>query len=136
MNRQRLADSLKRHEGVKQLPYTDSEGHLTIGVGHVLTEPLPMTVVEALLQADIDKAVRELDRAFPGWKAHSDVRQEVLAELLFNLGAPRLAGFVNFWKALQSRDYAQAAKELMDSRWAKQVGKRAETLAERMRAGA
>jgi lysozyme len=135
VNRQRLADTLKKHEGVKQLPYTDSEGHLTIGVGHLMSEPLPLTVVDALLQSDIDKAVRELDRQFFGWNAHNEPRREVLANMMFNLGAVRFAGFIKFWKALDRRAYDEAAREMLDSKWAKQVGKRAIELAEQMRTG-
>jgi lysozyme len=135
LNLSRLSQSLRKHEGVRALPYVDSEGHATVGVGHKLTEPLPDSVIDLLLRADIDKAIAELDRAFFGWTVHNAARQEVLAELSFNLGAPRLAGFIKFWKALDRRDYNAAADELLDSLWAKQVKGRAITLAEQMRTG-
>ena len=135
MNRQRLSDSLRKHEGVRSIPYTDTEGHLTVGVGHLMSEPLPDAVIDLLLQNDIDKAVRELDRQFFGWSVHNEARQEVLIELVFNLGAPRLAKFVKFWDALGRRDYQAAATELLASRWAEQVKGRAVTLAKQMASG-
>jgi lysozyme len=81
---------------------------------------------------DVKKAIKELDRAAQGWRNHSETRQNVLIELCFNLGMPRLLGFVKFWSALRSQSYAVAAQELLASKWAKQVGQRAITLAARM----
>jgi len=135
MNRQRLTVSLKKHEGTKAVPYLDSEGNWTVGVGHLMSEPFPDAVIDLLLQNDIDKAVRELDRAFFGWTAHNEARQEVLIELVFNMGAPRLAKFIKFWDALGRRDYQSAATEMLNSKWAEQVKGRAVTLARQMASG-
>ena len=87
---------------------------------------------EIWLIDDLKKSIYELDRAFPGWKEHSEVRQNVLIEMQFQLGAPRLAGFLKFWAALRAKDYTKAAQEMLDSRWAKQAPQRVSTLAARM----
>ncbi|MCV6587566.1 MAG: hypothetical protein OIF57_00865 [Marinobacterium sp.] len=62
-------------------------------------------------------------------------RQLVLANMAYNLGVPRLKGFRKMWRALEQGDYKLAAAEMLDSRWARQVGKRATELAEQRRAG-
>lgn len=131
MNPQLLA-SVKAHEGCKLKPYRDSLGVLTVGYGHNLEQEITQADAEVWLIQDLKKAISELDRAFPGWKEHSEVRQNVLIEMVFNIGAPRLAGFLRFWAALRAKDYKQAAREMLKSRWASQVGQRAITLAARM----
>jgi lysozyme len=136
MNRATLRQSLMHHEGLRFKPYHCTAGKVTIGYGRNLDDVgITITEAEAMLEADIDRSVDELDRVKPGWREHSDNRQNVLIEMMFNLGAPRLMGFRKMWAAIDARDYTKAAIEMLDSRWAKQVGKRAETLANQMRAG-
>jgi len=135
VNQATLAASLKLHEGVRSLPYEDSVGILTIGVGHNLEKPISKAAIEQILQDDIAEAISEMDRMFAGWRNHSNNRQNVLVEMCFNLGAPRLKMFSSMWEALQFKDYPKAATEMLDSRWAKQVGNRARTMAEAMRNG-
>jgi lysozyme len=127
-----LLASIKQHEGLRLTPYEDPMGILTVGYGHNLEQDITRADAEVMLISDIQKAIKELDRAFKGWKDHSETRQNVLIEMMFNMGATRLAGFLQFWAALRNKDYPQAAKEMIDSRWAKQVGQRAVTLAARM----
>jgi lysozyme len=135
MNLDALRRSLITHEGWRNTAYEDSVGVLTVGVGHNLERPLSVIAINQILSDDINDCIAECDRAFPGWRNHDDARQNVLLELLFNLGAPRLAKFERMWSALQAKDYAQAANEMLSSKWAAQVGNRATTLAERMRTG-
>ena len=69
------------------------------------------------------------------WKELDDVRQRVLANMAFNLGLPRLSKFVNFLTAVQASDWEKAADEMMDSKWANQVGERAIRLRQKMLEG-
>lgn len=139
MNKQKLIESLTKHEGLRTLPYEDSVGVLTIGVGHNLEDrPLTNRAVQTILEDDIAEAVYELNRIksyLDFEKTLSDVRENVLVEMIFNLGAPRLSKFVKFWAAIKEADYDKAAIEMLDSKWARQVGQRAKTLAEQMRTG-
>lgn len=135
MNPQRIQESLIKHEGWKDTAYKDHLGNWTIGVGHLLSRPISPVAIKQILEDDIFEAVAELNRAFPDWNLHSDNVQNVLVELMFNLGAPNLGKFKKMWAALDERDYMQAAEEMLDSLWADQVGQRAETLADRMREG-
>lgn len=135
MNFTKVKQSLKAHEGLRNLPYEDTEGNLTIGVGHSLETPLSARAIETILEDDIHLHMQELDRVLPQWRTHSDNVQDTLLELAFNLGAPRLLTFKKMLKALDNRDYLTASAEMLDSKWAVQVGKRAETLAEAMANG-
>jgi lysozyme len=130
-----LRASLIAHEGKERKPYTCTAGDLTIGVGRNLTKPLSDAAIDFLLTEDISESIAELDRAQKGWRDHSDNVQNVLIEMQFNMGANRLASFRKMWLALKDRDYNRAADEMLNSLWANQVGKRAKTLAERMRRG-
>ncbi len=135
MNRPALLESLKQHEGLSLKPYTCPAGKLTIGFGHNLDEGITLTQAYALLDDDIKTCERELDKNFPGWRGHDDARQNVLLEMQFNLGAPRFSKFFKMWAALDRRDYDEAAHQMLESKWAEQVGQRAQTLARQMREG-
>jgi lysozyme len=128
-----LLASVKQHEGLRLKAYQDSEGVWTCGYGRNLQEmEITKEQAEIWLIDDLKKAIYELDRAFPDWKEHSETRQNVLIEMVFQLGAPRLAGFIQFWAAMRAKDYKRAAQEMINSRWAKQAPKRVMTLAARM----
>lgn len=135
MNINKLKDSLIQHEGNKPKPYTCSAGKLTIGIGHNLDNPLSPKAIDQIFVDDVDTAIEELNRAFPSWTDHNNTRQNVLIEMMFNLGAPTLSQFKKMWSALASKNYVKASIEMLDSKWAKQVHKRAETLSEMMATG-
>lgn len=136
MNLDKLKASLKRHEGVKTHVYKCPAGFNTIGVGHNLdAKGLPPSIIDALLEVDIEDCIFDLDRERHGWRAHTSNRQNVLIEMAFNLGMPRLNLFVRMWQALDDRDYIKASDEMLNSAWAAQVGQRAVTLAQMMRNG-
>lgn len=136
MNIADLIDSLILHEDLKLKPYKCTAGKTTIGVGRNLDDNgISEEEAMLLLRNDIDTCCAELDKTRPNWRQHNDVRQNVLAEMCFNLGMPRLNRFVKMWAALEAKDYTGAAREMQRSQWAVQVGKRAVTLADRMRDG-
>ncbi len=136
MKRDRLKAVLVRHEGLKLRPYRDTVGKLTIGVGRNLDDR-GITKDEALymLENDIRTAEEELDQRIPWWRELDDVRQEVLLNMAFNLGVPKLMKFKRFLKALKEGNYGQASDEMLNSLWAQQVGRRAKELAFAMRNG-
>jgi lysozyme len=136
MNIADLRNMLIQHEGWRDKPYLDSEKKLTIGVGHNLdAKPLSSRAIMLILEDDINDAVEDLDRVFSWWRELSEARQNVLADMSFNMGIVQLQEFKKMWAALQARDYETAADEMLDSKWARQVGKRSETLANMMRTG-
>lgn len=136
MDEVQLRKELIRDEGLRQEAYRDSLGYWTIGVGHYLGDSKRMTFitrpeVNALLDADIAEArkiaYRLAPKAFGQWQWQDGARARALVNMAFNLG-PRLSQFKNFLAAIDAEAWELAASEMMRSKWAKQVGKRAERL--------
>jgi len=132
-----LVRDLVRDEGMRLKPYTDTVGKVTIGVGRNLDD-VGISETEALdmLDADIDRSIEDLERNLPWLFERPEPVQRALVNMCFNLGWPRLSGFRNMLAALEAGDYDRAAAEALDSRWARQVGARAERIAALFREGA
>jgi len=121
-----LIDTLVRHEGLRRLAYEDSVGVLTIGVGRNIEEVgLSDDEIYYLLKNDIRRCETELDNSFRWYKDLDQVRQEAMINLCFNLGITRLRKFKLALRAMEAKDYEDAADEFLDSLWATQVGQRA-----------
>ena len=145
MNFEKLRDQLIYDEGIVYEIYEDHLGYATFGIGHLVKEtdpeygqPVGTKVayqrVMDCFREDCDVAVRECAilygedyfEDFPG-----EV-QEILVNMMFNLGRPRLGKFKKMMAALKKEDWKEAAVEGRDSRWHKQVTKRAERLMSRL----
>lgn len=131
-----MVADLRRDEGERLKPYRDTVGKLTIGVGRNLDD-VGITPDESayLLAKDINKVLRQLDEKLPWWRGLCFNRQRVLVNMAFNLGIAGLLGFKNTLAAVQAGQYDKAAEGMLSSKWASQVGKRADRLAELMRNG-
>ena len=131
-----LIQQLVEHEGLELFPYEDTLGIVTIGVGRNLEER-GISEDEAfyLLGNDIEVIWDELVKQHPIVEDLDDQRQMVLLDMAFNMGVPRLGKFKKMWAAIEDGDMNEASKQALDSRWADQVGRRAETLAERLISG-
>ena len=134
----KLIEQLKRHEGVRTHAYQCTANMTTVGVGRNIDEDgglgLSIDEIEFLLANDIRRCKQELI-ALPWFPEIDSVRQDALINLCFNLGMTRLLGFKNALTAMSVGDYDLAADEFMDSRWAKQVGSRANEVCEMIRSG-
>lgn len=117
------------HEGFRSKVYKCPADKWTVGIGRNL-EDLGITEAEAhfLLANDIKRVRAELDRALPWWTTLSPVRSAVLVDMAFNMGIKRLLGFKKMLAALEARDYPETAKQMGDSKWFHDVGKRADRL--------
>lgn len=136
MDQAKLVEQLIDHEGEKLFPYVDTVGKTTVGVGRNLTDVgISKEESRILLANDIKKVVAGLDAALPWWDSLSEARQRVLADMAFNLGLKGLLGFKNTLALIQRGDYDEAADNMLLSKWATQVGRRATTLAGMMRRG-
>lgn len=131
-----LLDQLKRHEGRSLKPYKCPAGKLTIGYGRNL-EDVGISEVEAMvmLRNDIEQCYEELS-VFSWFEDLDQVRQEALINMLFNLGLPTFLKFKKTLKYVAEGKYSQAAAEMLNSKWATQVGDRAKELAYMMETGA
>ena len=136
-----LLQDLLRDEGLRLEAYADAGGVWTIGVGHTGPEVhagLRWTheECEARLAADVAEVARRLDARLPWWRNLCDARQDVLANMGFNLGVEALCGWRRTLAAVEAGDYARAAAHMLASEpWHSQVGRRAERLAAKMRTG-
>lgn len=136
MNEQRLYVDLRRDEGEKNKPYRDTVGKWTIGVGRNLDDVgLRADEMALMLKNDVANAVYHLDTNFPWWRQMTDARQNALVNMCFNMGIARLKGFVNMLAMLAKGSYDEAADEALKSKWASQVGSRAERIAAIFRKG-
>lgn len=136
MNREALISQLIIDEGLQLKPYTDSVGKLTIGVGRNLNDVgISEDEARALLNNDVQRTQNALDAAFPLWRSLSENRQAVICNMAFNMGVSRVLDFRKMIHAIQAADFLGAAREMLNSEWARQVGKRADRLAEAMRNG-
>lgn len=129
-------EQLRRDEGVRAKPYKDTVGKLTIGVGRNLDDVgLSSEEIEFLLANDMDRAATDARRLVPKFDALSETRKAVLLNMVFNLGAARLAGFRKFLQAVDEFRFDDAAREMLNSTWAQQVSSRAVRLARQMSEG-
>lgn len=126
---------LRRDEGLRLKPYQDTVGVWTIGYGHNLSaKPITKQAAEWILQDDLHDAI-EAAETYPWFEGLGAARQVVVVSLIFNLGHAGFAEFTRTIRAIKGGDYDTAAKELLDSKWATQVGDRAFRLAMMLRTG-
>jgi lysozyme len=140
MNLERLKAQLIRHEGCVLHAYQDSapEQFWTIGVGRLIDKRRGGGISEEeaayLLENDIRKA-EAFAAQYPWYAGLDEVRQAVVIDMLFNMGPGRFAGFKKMLAAISVADWKEAAVQMLDSKWATQVGNRALRLSEMMRSG-
>ena len=151
-----LLDQLVLHEGLELLPYKDSLGIDTIGIGRNLEHrglseaelahigkdisdicEWGITKEQAyyLAENDIKIVEEEVCKAHPCVVELDEIRQRVIIDMAFNMGVPRLNKFVKMWKAIDEENFAEAKIQMLDSRWANQVGNRAVRLSNAMETG-
>lgn len=131
-----LRKQLQLHEGVRDRIYRDTVGKMTVGVGRNLTDvPFSADEIGLMFTNDLRRSQSGLDKIAPWWRDLDQVRQRILLDMCFNLGARSLAGFVNTLKAIQERRFDDAAAGMEASKWYGQVGDRAKRLVAMMRTG-
>jgi len=143
-NRESVFEQLKIDEGVVYEIYLDHLNYPTFGVGHLITEsdpehgaPVGTKVSEErvaeVFEKDLNIAIRECLVLYgERWFDFPDEVKEILVNMMFNLGRPRLSKFKNMKAALDKGDWVTAAAEGRDSRWYYQVGNRSERLMTRL----
>jgi len=130
-----LAKRIQGHEGLRLTPYKDSVGVLTIGYGHNLERGITREVADLIFQRDLEDAAEDAQK-LPFFLTLDDTRQEILIEMIFQMGLARVKGFKRMSAALGHRNYDAAANEMLDSKWAKSDSpSRAQYLADAMRLG-
>lgn len=125
---------IKRHEGLRLGPYIDTADKITIGYGRNLTDNgITEAEADVMFEHDFQVAQRTVESLLPRCASLPDPQRAVLINMAFNLGLPRLSGFKKMLAAVKAGDFDKTADEMLDSRWAGQVGTRAIELADLMR---
>lgn len=129
---EQIAEDLRRHEGCVLHAYKDHLGYLTIGIGRMIDKErnggISADEAEYLLKNDIDRVASRLQHERGFRQAPSTVKR-ALVNMAFQLGFAGLLSFKKMWKHLEDSNYAAAADEALDSKWAEQTPKRAEEVA-------
>ena len=145
MDIEQLRKQLELDEGVKYEIYNDHLGYATFGVGHLVLESDPehgselgtsiseSRVIEAFEQ-DCENVLRDCDILYSDFSDLPEEAQQIIANMMFNMGRPRLSKFKGMKAGVDARDWNKAADEMVDSGWYKQVTNRADRLVNRMRA--
>jgi lysozyme len=123
---QEIRDHIKEYEGFSQLAYECPAGFLTISYGRNLeTKGISKEEGEYLLQNDIEQCLKELRSIMNRFDDLPDKAQLVLVDMCYNLGLSKLLNFENMLDAIDAGNWEKASSELLDSRYAKQVKRRA-----------
>ena len=143
MNSERLLESVKKHEGYRNKVYLDTLGKRTVGVGHLCVEDFweddkeyEESFLMEILQKDLQESIRSAQSLMEehGCIDIDEKAQEIIIEMVFQLGRTGVSKFRNMWKCLSELNYLGASYEMLDSRWSKQTPNRAKSMAEQMRA--
>tara|TARA_B100000085_G_C18534141_1_gene509212 strand:- start:240 stop:689 length:450 start_codon:yes stop_codon:yes gene_type:complete len=145
MNVEQLRDTLKVDEGCVNSIYLDHLNLPTLGIGHLINEwdeeygkpvgtPVSEERVNELFDKDIQITIDECEQLFGNFQDLPEEVQQILANMMFNLGRPRLSKFRKLCKAVAEKNWKECAIQMEDSKWHKQVTKRADRLISRMNA--
>ena len=144
MNLIKLQEEISKDEGIKYETYRCSLGHLTGGIGHLITEwdeeiysgpvgtAIPTEQVNDWFAKDIETTIKDCNLLFSQFNNLPEDIQHVLANMCFQLGRPRLSKFKNMLAAVEDLDWARMADEMEDSNWYRQTPNRAQRLIDRV----
>jgi len=144
MNIEQLREELKVDEGCKYEIYLDHLGLPTFGIGHLVLNsdpeygqpvgtPVSEDRVNECFAKDVETVLSECSLLYPNFSVLPEEAQLIIANMMFNMGRPRLSKFKGMKAAVDAGDYHRAAVEMVDSRWYQQVTNRADRLVARMR---
>jgi|TARA_R110000796_G_C14566692_1_gene435379 lysozyme len=149
MNVDQLRKELAEDEGCKYEIYLDHLGYPTFGIGHLITQKDPEykllsldtyvgikvseTRVNEVFESDIEQVLKDCTRLYDDFYLLPEEVQLIIANMMFNLGYPRLEKFKDMYFNISTRNWQGAADEMVNSKWYRQVTNRAERLVQRMR---
>ena len=144
MNIDQLRKELERDEGVKYEVYHDHLGYPTLGIGHLITDDDPecgasvgtkvdSDRVKEAFETDVETVLSDCERLYVQFEHLPEEVKLIVANMMFNMGYTRLSKFKGMKRGVDARDWESAADEMVDSKWYKQVSRRADRLVVRMR---
>ena len=144
MDIEKLRKQLEIDEGIVHEIYLDHLGYPTFGIGHLVRESDPehganvgtkvdeARCIEAFNQ-DVESVIKDCLILYPDFDDLPEEVQQIVANMMFNMGRPRLSKFKGMKRGVDAKDWNAAADEMVDSAWYRQVTNRANRLVERMR---
>jgi lysozyme len=124
MDLNKLKQSIKKHEQLRLKSYICPAGKLTIGYGRNLEDNgITLQEAEKMLETDLLNIKLELVDKINFFYKLDDIRQNVLMEMAYNMGVPKLLGFKNTLKFMEKTDFINASKEMLNSKWHEQFKK-------------
>ena len=144
MNIDQLREELERDEGCVYQIYNDHLGYPTFGIGHLVTghdkehgwsvgTDVDEDRVREVFEQDVQTVLSDCEILYPDFYDLPEEVQLIVANMMFNMGRPRLSKFKGMKRGVDSRNWEQAADEMVDSQWYRQVERRADRLVVRMR---
>ena len=144
MNIEKFREQLEIDEGVKYEVYKDHLGYDTFGIGHLITARDPENGwsvgtdvdeyrVREAFEDDVQGVISDCEKLYVQWEHLPEEAQQVIANMMFNMGRPRLSKFKGMKRGVDARNWHAAADEMVDSSWYRQVTNRADRLVMRMR---
>lgn len=145
MDIEKLRRQLEIDEGRIDKIYKDHLGYPTFGIGHLILEsdpehgqpigtPVSKERTNEAFEKDVATVLKDCVKLYPDFYELPEEAQQIIANMMFNMGLTRLSKFRNMKKAVDAGNWMKAADEMMDSRWYRQVTNRADRLVQRMRA--
>jgi len=145
MDIDKLREEIAYDEGSVNEIYLDHLGLPTFGIGHLVIDsdpehgqPVGTPVSEdrcnEAFDKDVQTVISDCNILYPDFDELPEEVQRIIANMMFNMGRPRLSKFKGMKRGVDARDWNAAADEMVDSNWYRQVTKRADRLVARMRA--
>ena len=143
MNIDKLREEITFDQGVKYEVYLDHLGLPTFGIGHLVTKndeeygedvgyPVSEQRVNEVFELDMKIVLDDCKILYDDFDDLPEEAQHIIANMMFNLGRPRLSKFKKMKEAVDNRDWQEASNQMKDSKWYRQVTLRAERLCRRM----
>ena len=132
---------IQKHEGFRDTVYDDHLGNATIGYGHLITpsdkfvkgKRYSTAELKKVFEYDFNIAKKDIELVLADCGDQPNVVKEIIIEMCFQMGRPRVMKFRKMLKAIKNKTYKIASTEMLDSVWARQTSNRAHNLAELMR---
>src|SRR6056300_1559202 len=145
MNIEKLREEIAYDEGSVNKIYLDHLGLPTFGIGHLVIDsdpeygqevgtPVSEDRVAEAFDKDVEIVIDDCEKLYPDFDELPEECKLIIANMMFNMGRPRLSKFKGMKRGVDNRDWNAAADEMVDSNWYRQVTKRADRLVARMRA--
>jgi lysozyme len=143
MDVEKLREQLKIDEGIKHEVYLDHLGLKTCGIGHLCLDGEPEFSMEVgeeisdervneLFEKDVEIVLGDCRKLYPYFDELPEEAQQIIANMMFNMGLPRLSKFKMMKAAVDQKNFREAANQMKNSKWYVQVKNRADRLVNRM----